>query len=233
MRIAFSTLGCPDFDWVDIYTMAKDLQFDGIEVRGIGRNIHAVTAAPFTPRRINQTIQKLSDLRLTIPCFSSNTALKDEEDREAAVLEITEYIELAHELGTPYIRVLADRDAASEGEVDDDKIAEALLQLADIAKGKNVTLLVETNGVYGDTARLRKLLDRVNRPEIAALWDIHHPYRFFGEDAEDHGGEPRRLHPPRPRQGLRGGKRPHRLQDDGRGRPARLRHARRPHRHRL
>ena len=184
MRIAFSTLGCPDFDWVDIYTMAKDLQFDGIEVRGIGRNIHAVTAAPFTPRRINQTIQKLSDLRLTIPCFSTNTALKDEEDREAAVLEITEYIELAHELGTPYIRVLADRDAAPEGEVDDDKIAEALLQLADIAKGKNVTLLVETNGVYGDTARLRKLLDRVNRPEIAALWDIHHPYRYFGEDAK-------------------------------------------------
>ena len=181
MRIAFSTLGCPDFDWVDIYTMAKDFQFDGIEIRGIGRNIHAVTAAPFTPRRINQTIQKLSDLRLTIPCFSSNTALKDEEDREAAVLEITEYIELAHELGTPYIRVLADRDAAPEGEVDDDKIAAALLQLADIAKGKNVTLLVETNGVYGDTARLRKLLDRVNRPEIAALWDIHHPYRYFHE----------------------------------------------------
>ena len=181
MRIAFSTLGCPDFDWVDIYTMAKDFQFDGIEVRGIGRNIHAVTAAPFTPRRINQTIQKLSDLRLTIPCFSSNTALKDEEDREAAVLEITEYIELAHELGTPYIRVLADRDAAPEGEVDDDKIAAALLQLADIARGKNVTLLVETNGVYGDTARLRKLLDRVNRPEIAALWDIHHPYRYFNE----------------------------------------------------
>ena len=49
MRIAFSTLGCPDFDWVDIYTMAKDFQFDGIEIRGIGRNIHAVTAAPFSP----------------------------------------------------------------------------------------------------------------------------------------------------------------------------------------
>ena len=80
--------------------------------------------------------------------------------------------------------MLADRDAAPEGEVDDDKIAEALLQLADIAKGKNVTLLVETNGVYGDTARLRRLLDKVNRPEIAALWDIHHPYRYFGEDAK-------------------------------------------------
>ena len=184
MRIAFSTLGCPDFDWVDIYTMAKDLQFDGIEVRGIGRNIHAVTAAPFTPRRINQTDPEAERSATYHSLLLLQHGAERRGDREAAILEITEYIELAHELGTPYIRVLADRDAAPEGEVDDDKIAEALLQLADFAKGKNVTLLVETNGVYGDTARLRRLLDKVNRPEIAALWDIHHPYRYFGEDAK-------------------------------------------------
>ena len=35
MKIAFSTLGCPNYDWRDIYTMAKDLGFDGIEVREI------------------------------------------------------------------------------------------------------------------------------------------------------------------------------------------------------
>ena len=35
MKIAFSTLGCPDFDWSDIYSMAKDLGFDGIEIRGL------------------------------------------------------------------------------------------------------------------------------------------------------------------------------------------------------
>ena len=29
-------LGCPDFDWPDIYSMAKDLGFDGIEMRGLG-----------------------------------------------------------------------------------------------------------------------------------------------------------------------------------------------------
>ncbi len=184
MRIAFSTLGCPDFDWVDIYTMAKDFQFDGIEIRGIGRNIHAVTAVPFTPRRLGQTIQKLSDLRLTIPCISTNTSLKDEEDREAAFLEITETIGLAEKWGTNYIRILADRDAQPQGEVDDERIARDLAELADRAKGTGVTLLVETNGVYGDTARLKRLLDKVNRPEIAALWDFHHPYRFFGESPE-------------------------------------------------
>lgn len=34
MKIAFSTLGCPDFSWTDIYPMAKDFHFDGIEIRG-------------------------------------------------------------------------------------------------------------------------------------------------------------------------------------------------------
>ena len=36
MKLAFSTLGCPDFDWSDIYSMAKDFGFQGIEIRGLG-----------------------------------------------------------------------------------------------------------------------------------------------------------------------------------------------------
>ena len=37
MKLAFSTVGCPDFQWSEIYSMAKDLGFDGIEVRGLGK----------------------------------------------------------------------------------------------------------------------------------------------------------------------------------------------------
>ena len=32
MKLAFSTVGCPDFQWSEIYSMAKDLGFDGIEI---------------------------------------------------------------------------------------------------------------------------------------------------------------------------------------------------------
>ena len=42
MKICFSTLGCPDFEWSDIYSMAKDLHFDGIEIRSLGINIDLV-----------------------------------------------------------------------------------------------------------------------------------------------------------------------------------------------
>ena len=57
-------------------------------------------------------------------------------------------------------------------------------EVAASAKDTGVTLLIETNGVYSDTKRLRALLDKVNCREVAALWDIHHPYRFAHETPE-------------------------------------------------
>ncbi|MGI6172337.1 MAG: AMP-binding protein [Christensenellales bacterium] len=185
MKIAFSTLGCPDFGWVDIYSMAKDFHFDGIEVRGIGRELVAVRATPFTERQLPQTIAKLSSLRLEIPCLSTGCCLKFADKHDETLAEIKEYIELADKLETPYIRILADLEPHVTGDVDDQYIAKALREAGDLAKGTSVTLLAETNGVYADTKRLRKLLDAVNHPHVAALWDMHHPYRFFGEQPEE------------------------------------------------
>ncbi|MBE6854860.1 MAG: sugar phosphate isomerase/epimerase, partial [Ruminococcus sp.] len=41
MKIGFSTIACPEYSWTDIYTMAKDLGFDGIEIRGLGNDFSA------------------------------------------------------------------------------------------------------------------------------------------------------------------------------------------------
>ncbi len=181
MKIAFSTLGCPDFDWPDIYSMAKDLGFDGIEIRGLGDDIFAVQAQPFTENQLPQTIQKLKALHLEIPCLSSGCCLKYADRTEENVAEITQYILLAKKLGTPYIRVLADQEPAPEGDVSDEIVLNALRRLVPVAEQNGVTLLVETNGVYADTARLCNLLNQVASDNVAALWDLHHPYRFAGE----------------------------------------------------
>ncbi len=181
MKIAFSTLGCPDFSWPDIYSMAKDLGFDGIEVRGLGNEIYAVKAQPFTESQLPQTIKKLAELRLQIPCLSSGCCLKFADQADANYAEIVEYITLAEKLGTAYIRILGDQDPQPGGDVDDAVVLSALQRLAPVAEAHGVTLLVETNGVYADTDRLRKLLDHVASDAVAALWDSHHPYRYGGE----------------------------------------------------
>ncbi len=181
MKLAFSTLGCPDFDWPDIYSMAKDLGFDGIEIRGLGKDIFAVRAKPFTEAELPNTIKKLQQLRLEIPCLSSGCCLKFADKASENHDEIIQYIELAAKLKTPYIRVLADLEPQPKGEVDDEVVLSSLKKLAPIAEEKGVTLLVETNGVYTDTRRLFNLLNAVGSDAVAALWDIHHPYRFAGE----------------------------------------------------
>ena len=64
MKFSFSTLACPDYTWADIYSMAKDLGFDGIEVRGLGNDIFdASKNMPFSPRLLPATKQKLRALR--------------------------------------------------------------------------------------------------------------------------------------------------------------------------
>jgi len=181
LKIAFSTLGCPNFSWPDIYSMAKDLNFDGIEIRGLGTEIFAVQAQPFTEEQLPQTRKKLSSLRLEIPCLASGCCLKFAEKAEANYQEIVQYIMLAYRLGTPYIRILADLEPHVTDEVDDEVVLAALKRLIPLAEEKGVTLLVETNGVYADTMRLRELLDRIESDAVAALWDMHHPYRFAGE----------------------------------------------------
>ncbi len=181
MKISFSTLACPDFSWIDIYSMAKDLGFNGIEVRGIGEETNALKAKPFAEDKVDATAEKLQKLGLEIPCLSTGCCLKFSDKREENLAEISAHADLAAKLNTPYIRILADLTPAPEGEVDDDFIAEVLKEAAAVAENKNVMLLVETNGVYSDTKRLRKLLDTVNSPAIGALWDMHHPYRYMGE----------------------------------------------------
>ncbi len=184
MKISFSTLACPDFSWSDIYSMAKDLGFNGIEVRGIGEETNVVKAKPFTAEKIDATAQKLQKLGLEIPCLSTGCCLKFADKHDEIVEEITAHVNLAEKLKTPYIRILADLTPEPQGEVDDNEIGAFLKEIAAIAEKKNVMLLVETNGVYSDTKRLKNLLDSVNSPAVGALWDMHHPYRYMGETGQ-------------------------------------------------
>jgi fatty-acyl-CoA synthase len=164
--------------------MAADLGFNGIEIRGLGDDIFACKAKPFSAD-IEKTKATLKRTGLEIPCLSSGCPLKYREKSAENRAEIEQYVQLAAKLNTPYIRILADSEPHVTGEVDDEFIKAELHSLAEIAQKGGVVLLVETNGVYADTGRLRRLLDAVNSPYIAALWDMHHPYRYFGESGAE------------------------------------------------
>ncbi|MDE5861909.1 MAG: AMP-binding protein, partial [Ruminococcus sp.] len=184
MKISFSTLSCPEWSWSDTYSIAKDLNFNGIEVRMLDDDIFAIKSRPFRGQKLPQIIEKLNELNLEIPCLSTGICLKQPENFSNTEAEIKVYAELAQKLNTPYVRVLADNNISPEEEVDDDVIVDSLVKLIPLAEEYNITLLVETNGVYSNTARLAQVMDRVKSRKVAVLWDMHHPYRFAGESPE-------------------------------------------------
>ena len=184
MKLSFSTLGCPDFTWPEIYSVAKDFGFDGIEMRGLGDDIFDIHAKPFSDEGLSETLSLLKKLRLEIPCLSSACSLQYADKADANYKELVEYIDLAFKLHTPFIRVIGDKTAAPGEAVDDEIVLRALRRLAPYAEKKGVTLLVETNGAYADTKRLLNLLTQVESDAVAALWDVHHPYRYAGETPE-------------------------------------------------
>ena len=51
MKLSFSTLGCPEWSFSDIVSAAKDMGYDGIEIRGV-KNVMDVPRIPeFSPQR--------------------------------------------------------------------------------------------------------------------------------------------------------------------------------------
>ena len=159
MKLAFSTLGCPDFSWADIYSMAKDFGFRGIEMRGLGGDIaesnFTVHASPFVPENLAKTRAELKRLHLEICCLSSGCSLRDPAKHAENIAELREYIRVAAALGTPYIRVLGDPTAEPTTDFDDENVISAMRILARDAEDAGVTLLIETNGVYCDTVHER------------------------------------------------------------------------------
>ena len=76
---------------------------------------------------------------------------------------------------------MGDKDPQPSAIIDDDTVASALEVLGEYAAGKDVMVLIETNGAYADTKRLSSLIQRLSCSNVGVLWDIHHPYRYFKE----------------------------------------------------
>ena len=58
MKLSFSTLACPGYSWAELYSVAKDFGFHGIEMRGLGGDIFDVHASPFLPENLPEDMKE-------------------------------------------------------------------------------------------------------------------------------------------------------------------------------
>ena len=172
MNLSFSTRGWNSLSWEKQVRDAEEMGFQGIEPY----NIQAFPSlsgrgGAFHAYRQNETLRDLRKNRLHIPCFDTciDLSLPMEEPEKAEYLFRT-----ASAMKVPYVAFCALRD-------DDETVRCNLEKLLVLARAEEVCILVKTVGIYANTSRLRELMDSYACDELAALWDMHHPCRDFGE----------------------------------------------------
>ena len=182
MKFSFSTLGCPDWTWGEILSAAKDIGYDGIELRGILDDIFMPRLRIFTSDYIDKTVDQLGKYGLEVACIATECYLHRTDKDYIAMTK--DYIALAKSLNCKYIRVLGDTDPQPGENVDKPLVLQRLQELAPFAQDAGVCLLVESNGVFADTKELKSLIEKVDSSSVRVLWDINHPIRNFGESVE-------------------------------------------------
>ncbi|HEX2948562.1 MAG TPA: sugar phosphate isomerase/epimerase [Armatimonadota bacterium] len=186
MQLAFSTLGCPEWTFDQILATAQELGYEGIEFRGLLSEIELDKTAEFMPGHIANTRKRLEDAEITPTCLSSSVqvvaAARDDVDEHRAIATAETYIDMAKEVGAPFVRIFCGNPPTDmDVSVAEDKAMSLLRKMGDYAQDRNITVVVETHDAYTDSRKLGDLIRLTNHPAVKILWDIHHPYRMSGE----------------------------------------------------
>ncbi|MEA4965550.1 MAG: AMP-binding protein [Oscillospiraceae bacterium] len=175
MNLSFSTRGWEALRWEELLDTAQEMRFGGVELYNVqkrpewferGGPLHKVTAAA--------TVRLLREKQIRISCLDTSCDVSADGD---AVRTLLNLLELARDLQVPCVSCVALCD-------DEARVRAALRELLPAAEALGPVLLLKTSGIYADTARLRALMDEFACDQLAALWDMHHPYRDHGESAD-------------------------------------------------
>ncbi|BCL20629.1 sugar phosphate isomerase/epimerase family protein [Streptomyces tuirus] len=174
MKLAFSTLGVPGMPLPDVLRLAAAHGYHGVELRthpeepvhtGLGPAERADVAAEFKGAGV-ELLALAGYARVAAP-----------GDDEPVLAEIRALLDLAHDLGAPYIRVFpgGDLDLQTPEEADA-TAARRLGTAAEHANDLGVRILLETHDSHRTAADAMRILGLVGHRQVGAVWDVMHTW---------------------------------------------------------
>ena len=189
--IAFSTLGCPSWEWKKILDFATQHGFAAIELRGLQGNMDLPSNPLFAADRLSQTKSEIQASNLHIACVSSsaNLYVENAEKRAKELSDARRFIDLASSLGAPYVRVFGGKDQTDKSSVPDEptkaRVAAGLRELGTYAGPRKVTVIIESHDHFTSSATLKDVLHAADSEHVGLLWDAHHTFATSNEAPED------------------------------------------------
>jgi sugar phosphate isomerase/epimerase len=183
--ISFSTLGCPKWPWNRILEQASQMGYAAIELRGIEAQMDLTARPEFAGTRLAQSRKDLEAAGLRISDLGASARMHEADPavRAAQLDEGRRFIDLAHRLDVPYVRVFGDKVPAGEPKPSAlARVADGLRLLGEHAKGSGVSVIIESHGDFTDSPTLLAILKAAAMPNVALLWDAHHTFVAGKED---------------------------------------------------
>lgn len=173
-RLSFSTLGCPNWSLSQIIKTARSEGYEAVEFRGLQGELFLPKRPEFSTA-VATTRSQFADNNLKICNLGSSAALHhaDETTRKKNMDDAKQFIDLAHQLSCPYVRVFPnDLPKDQDRQQTLDLISEGLLELGNYAKEANVTVLLESHGEVVSKDVLLEIFQHAEHPNVGLIWDI-------------------------------------------------------------
>ena len=173
LKLAFSTLGCPNWELEDVARAAREYGYGGVELRALGGGLDLLSRPEFQPGEVTRTRDWLAGQGLEVCCVDTSCTFDSADDAERRrQIEIAgRHCELAAALGAPLIRVFPDKvPEGSTYEETRDRIGDALREVARLAP-RGVRVGLETHGDFASGPATADILGRADHPNLCVIWD--------------------------------------------------------------
>ncbi|MFS8202499.1 sugar phosphate isomerase/epimerase family protein [Streptomyces sp. CWNU-52B] len=174
MKLAFSTLGVPGLPISDVLRLATTHGYHGVELRahpeepvntGLGLTARADVAAEFKTAGVE------------ILAVAGYTRVAAPGDDEPVIADLRELLDLARDLGAPFVRVFPGAGDDQSPEEGDATAARRLGTAAEYAADLGVRILLETHDSHRTGADAIRVLGLVGHRQVGSLWDVMHTWR--------------------------------------------------------
>lgn len=179
MKLSFFTLGCPDWNLETVVKRAVEYGYDGVELRVKGKQHVDVDLTPDERKQVRRLFadNKVEVAALGTYAFFNSDKKEELESNRNGLLKC---IDLAVDLGAPFIRsFIGDPKGLPEEQVIRNTV-DYLGQVVQVAESKGITILLENHAPW-KAIRIREVLDKVNHRNLASLLDVHNAI-LSGED---------------------------------------------------
>jgi sugar phosphate isomerase/epimerase len=182
MRIAFSTVACPDWTLERVMSFADDAEYDGVELRTFGWGGTGLACDPALTD--GAKVRRLAiESGTQVMCLGTSLKFDDAirppvlgrvlASEERSLEAGKRFLQLADDLECPSVRVFGfEAPGGEKRAVTHDRVVRRLRLLLDAARARRVRIVLENGGTFSRAEDLAEIITACAHPWLGAAYNI-------------------------------------------------------------